>query len=179
MGASCNAMRKISVDFADTAPWRFVTETEINATPSEVFNVMILDDSALNKWHPEVSDVNWLTPQPHQAGSKRTVRFTHILFVVLLMGSLVLSEEFLVWEENKRVTFRFNSTNRPVFLGYRAGMEDFQLEELPNGKTKFTRVVAVEPSVITSLLGCIVKPTFQRIFNRAAENLSKQFQTEK
>ncbi len=114
MGGSWNALRKISVDFVEIAPWRFVSEVEINATPQALYQVL-LDDNAWNKWHPEVSEVIWLTEKPHKAGSMRTVRFSQWLFMWLLMGSLILTEEFLVWEDNKRMAFRFNATNRPSF----------------------------------------------------------------
>jgi hypothetical protein len=155
------------------ARWRFVTSTDLDATPETVFSIL-LDDDAWHIWHPEISDINWDNYQPHGVGSHRTVRFSNWLFMILLCGSLILSEEFLIWENNKRLNFRFNKTNRPRFMGYLAGMEDFQIEDLGNGKCRLCRTVAVDPSFITSVLGCILKPVLQGIFDRAAQSLAQK-----
>ncbi len=167
-------MRPVTPDYLEKGNWIFRSEVELNGTMEEVFSIL-LDDGAWNIWHPEISDVRWQTPPPFGVGAKRTVRFSNWLFMLLLFGSLILHEEFLIWDENKRLTFRFNKTNRPRFLGYLAGMEDFQLEYLPNGYCKLTRTVAVDPAFITSMLGCILKPVLNGIFERSAQRLVKQF----
>lgn len=169
-------MRLVSLEYLTTAKWIFRNEVVLNANPSDVFTIL-LDDDAWNLWHPEISEIDWQTEAPHTVGSKRSVRFSNWLFMILLFGSLIIHEEFLVWETNKRLAFRFNRTNRPRFVGYLAGMEDFQIEELEDGKCKLIRTVAVDPSFITSMLACILKPVLRSIFNRSSELLAKKFES--
>lgn len=170
-------MRKVTNidEFAKTAPWLFVTEVDVNASPEIVFK-LLLEDNSWSTWHPEISNIVWSTPLPHGKGSKRSVTFTQWFFAILLFGPLVLYEEFMVRENNRRIGFCFNATNKPAVLGYRAGIEDFQLEPIDNGKkTRFRRIAAFEPSFLTSCIGFIIKPILRNVFQNAANNLKKLY----
>ena len=77
---------------------------------------------------------------------------------------------------NRRIGFCFNATNKPAVLGYRAGIEDFQLHPVDNGKkTRFRRIAAFEPSFLTSCIGFVVKPILRNVFENAANNLKKLY----
>ena len=130
----CFNLRPVDLDFIAKAQWRFVTDTEIDAAPAEVYSIL-LDDNAWNVWHPEITIIQWLTPEPKGVGSQRIIMF----------GTMKVTEEFLAIDNNARFTFRFNHLSKPTCMTFNAMVEDFILVELPNNRTRLIRTVNADP----------------------------------
>ena len=148
-------LRVVGDDFMNNNGWRkwvFSNSAEIDATSEEVFKVLTTTNS-WKDWFPEIVDVNWTTPDPKSVGTTRTIRFYHWLFALLLFGTISVNEYFFKWEENKRITFYVTSISRPTILTFNALLEDYNVEDLGNGKSKFTYTVYAEPGFLTWSLG--------------------------
>ena len=89
---------------------------------------------------------------------------------MLQFGRVKFDEEFIAWDTNSRVTFSMVSSTRPVFMNFRAVLEDMHVESLDDGMTKFTYSVYVEPSFLVGMIGCIIYPTLSNMFMNATAN---------
>jgi hypothetical protein len=89
---------------------------------------------------------------------------------MLQFGRVRFDEEFITWDTNSRVTFSMVSSTRPVFMNFRAILEDMHVESLDDGKTKFTYSVYIEPSFLVGMIGCIIYPTLLNMFKNATAN---------
>lgn len=103
-------------------------------------------------------------------GFNRTVTFSQWIFIMLQFGRVKFDEEFIAWDTNSRVTFSMVSSTRPVFMNFRAVLEDMYVESLHDGTTKFTYSVYVEPSFLVGMIGCIIYPTLSNMFKNATAN---------
>lgn len=130
----CYNPRSVGLDFIAKAKWRFITDTELDATPAEVYAIL-LDDDAWNVWHPEISDIHWITSDPKGVGSKR----------IILFGKMQVTEEFLTMDTNARLTFRFNHVSKPTCMNFNAMVEDFILVELPDNRCRLVRTINADP----------------------------------
>eukprot|EP01036_Dinobryon_divergens_P030965 gene30965-40293_t len=169
---SCFSFNCDAVDlnlFAREATWKFLTTVDIDVPAAQVWTKITLDD--WSDWHPEVSRINWKTPKPHNAASSRSVRFYHWFIGALELGPVTIDEQFLVWTEGEQMVFHFTRVNRPRFMSFLAGMEDFKVEPLGESKARFTRKVYLKPSLLVRGLGCILRPVFDGIFAKASKNL--------
>jgi len=130
----CYNLRLVGLDYIAKAKWRFITDTELDATPTEVYAIF-LDDDAWNIWHPEISDIHWITPGPKVVGSRRTILF----------GDMKVIEEFIAMDTDARLTFRFNHVSKPTCMNFNAMVEEFILVELPDKRTRLIRTVNADP----------------------------------
>jgi len=149
--------RPVDSSYLESAPYKFVNEVEINASAEEIFSVLE-DAEAWPKFFKAISNVTWTSPKPFGVGTTRTVTSQGMKF----------HEEFVVWEQNKRYAFYFTATSMPFV---NALYEDYLLEELANGITKFTYTVACEPKLFIRLLGPIGKNMLGKTFKEGAEGL--------
>ena len=148
--------RPVELDFLGSAPWRFETVVELRASPERVF-ALFEDGESWPRWFPGIRRVEWTTPDPKGVGTTRTVS----------LGLAAAHEYFLAWEPGRRFAFRFEGANRPLF---RAGVEDYVLE--PSGAgTRFTYVVALEPTWLLWLLGPVARPMLAKTFRDGAAGL--------
>jgi hypothetical protein len=94
----------------------------------------------------------------------------------LLAGPLKIWEQFDVWEETdtmKRMSFYCPFMSRPNILTYSALREEFLVTKTGEDSCKFTRRVALQPSIVTRrILGCIVYPRMKSILE---EKSAKKF----
>jgi hypothetical protein len=102
-----------------------------------------------------MENITWTSPDPKQRGTTRTAT----------VGGTVFGEYFLIYDkENKRFAFRFDSISRPLLS---AGVEDYIVESLPGGRSKFTYSVYIAPSCLSSLLCCCIKSNLENSFRGA------------
>jgi len=151
MKFTCRAM---DLSFIESAPHRFVNEVEINASPERVFEVFE-DGESWPNWCPDLIKVEWTSPKPFGVGSTRTVT----------LKTMTVYEHFIAWDPGKRFTFYLTAINRPIA---RAFCEDYRLETLDKGKTKFTYTVAYEPRLLLKLAGPIGKRIMGNMFRDTA-----------
>jgi hypothetical protein len=149
--------RPVGLDFIEGAAWRFENVVDLDASPETVFDIFA-DGQSWPLWFDGIRSVVWTSPAPKAVGTTRTVTLT----------TMTVYEYFLAWERGRRFAFRFEAASLPLC---QAGLEDYRLEALPNGRTRFHYGVYLEPSLVARLLGPIVRAQFSTMFRRAAEGL--------
>lgn len=149
--------RPVGLDFIEGAAWRFENVVDLDASPEAVFDIFA-DGESWPQWFDGIRSVVWTSPEPKAVGTTRTVTLT----------TMTVYEYFLAWERGRRFAFRFEAASLPLC---QAGLEDYRLEALPNGRTRFHYGVYLEPSLVARLLGPIVRAQFSTMFRRAAEGL--------
>jgi hypothetical protein len=157
------ACRAVDLDFIAKAPWRFENTVELDATPEKVFD-LFADGESWPRWFKDIRHVEWTSPEPRGVGATRTVALTSVTF----------TEYFLVWDRGRRFTFRFVTATRPIF---RAGIEDYRLEPIGNGRTRFIYGVYVTPTILVRAFGFMAKPMFAKMFRSAAKGIRKHLES--
>jgi hypothetical protein len=155
--------RPVGLDFIERAPWRFENVAELEAPAERVFD-LFADGESWPRWFEGIRDVQWTSPEPKGVGTTRTVR----------LSTATVYEHFLVWEPGRRFTFRFEGANRPLF---RAGIEDYRLEDLGAGRCRFLYGVYVEPTTLVRLLSFVVRPMLASSFEGGARGLERYVKT--
>lgn len=151
------ACRPVELDFIATAPMRFENQVDLDATPEQVFDIFA-DGESWPRWFPGIKKVVWTSPEPKGVGTTRTVT----------LGLATVYEHFLVWERGRRFTFRFVGASKPLF---RAGIEDYRLTDLGNGRTRFDYGVYLDPSLLVRALSPVTTRMFAGTFRGGAEGL--------
>ncbi|MBX7183716.1 MAG: SRPBCC family protein [Vicinamibacteria bacterium] len=149
--------RPVGLDFIEEAAYRFENVVELEAPPEAVFDIFA-DGESWPRWFDGIQRVVWTSPEPKGVGTTRTVTLT----------TMTVYEHFLAWEHGRRFAFRFVGSSLPLC---RAGIEDYQLEALPGGRTRFFYGVYLEPSLVVRLAGPIARAQFRGMFSRAAQGL--------
>jgi uncharacterized protein YndB with AHSA1/START domain len=149
--------RPVGLDFIDQAPWHFENVVELDASPSRVFD-LFADGESWPQWFPGIKRVVWTTPDPKGVGTTRTVTLT----------TATVYEYFLVWNRGHRFTFRFEGASQPLF---RAGIEDYRLDDLGGGRTRFTYAVHLDPTLPVRLLSPLTRRMFTGTFASGAAGL--------
>ena len=78
--------------------------------PAKLVWNALLDPVAWTEWLP-ITKVTWYGEPPFQAGTTRTV----------MIGDMAVEETFFIWEEGKRMAFRFERSPFPIS----AAVEDY------------------------------------------------------
>jgi hypothetical protein len=155
--------------FAREATWKFHTSIVIDVPVAHVWEKITSED--WSDWHPEIIRIDWKSPKPHHSNSSRSVRFYHWVIGTLELGPVTIDEQFLVWTEGEQFIFYFTRINRPRFMSFISGMEDFKVEALGENQTRFTRKVYLKPALLVRALGFLVHPVLGGIFNNASKKL--------
>ncbi len=86
--------------------------------PSSAVWAALLDANAWTEWLP-ITNVTWTSPKPFGVGTTRTVE----------IGDQIVEETFFLWEEGKRMAFRFEKSTLPVS----AAVEDYHVIDTADG----------------------------------------------
>lgn len=149
--------RPVGLDFIKESAYRFENVVGLEAAPEVVFDIFA-DGDSWPRWFRDIKRVVWTSPEPKGVGTTRTVTLT----------TMTVYEHFLAWERGRRFAFRFEGSSLPLC---RAGIEDYRLEDLGAGRTRFFYGVYLEPSFAVRLAGPIARAQFAGMFRRAAEGL--------
>jgi hypothetical protein len=152
------ACRPVGLDFIESAPLRFIYTVDIDASPEGVFKVLA-DVDAWPRFLKDTLKAQWTSPEPHGVGSTRE----------LILKGLTVQEHFIAWEPGKRFTFYIAEMTAPLA---RALCEDYHLEHSDSGKTRFTYIVACEPSLLLKLMGPVGRWLLGGMFRRVAYSLA-------
>jgi len=147
----------VGLDFIDRAAWRFENTVDLEASPEAVFDIFA-DGESWPRWFDGIRRVVWTSPEPKGVGTTRTVTLT----------TMTVDEHFLAWERGKRFAFRFEASSLPLCT---AGVEDYRLEDLGSGRSRFSYGVYLDPTFVARLAGPIARAQFRAMFRRAAEGL--------
>lgn len=150
--------REVDLIFLETAPVRFVNVVEVNATPEQIFSSW-QEAQSWPQWYDGILDVEWTSEAPFGVGTTRTVK----------LATATVYEKFILWEQNKRFSFYFTGVNKKLFA---ALAEDYELEVLANGKTRFTYTVAYEPDGLLRWAGPIGRFVMRSTFAKATQSMA-------
>lgn len=140
--AARHEMDQVDADWAGTAPVRFDSSVEIDASPEVVFDVLV-DADALPRWAKVVRHARWTTGEPYGVGSERTVQ---------MVAGLTGYEKFLVWERGERLVFRFDASSSTALSAF---LEDYRIEPTSRG-CRLTWTTAMAPKNPVAKLGVAV-----------------------
>jgi hypothetical protein len=124
---------KVGLEFFDEAPVKYVSVEEVKGTPERIFEVF-LDADAWSTWAFAITDVEWTSPMPPEIGTTRNVT---------MLGNMIGYEEFIAWEDGKRMAFRFNECNKPMAEAF---AENWLVTDLGNGSCRVEWTMAMQPS---------------------------------
>src|SRR5262249_53297426 len=109
-------------------------------------------------WFAGMRKVAWTSSKPYGVGTNRTVWLT--------LGSA--DEHFFRWERDRRFSFYLAATSMPLV---HALAEDYLLEELASGKTRFTYSVGIEPRLALRIAGPIARMLIDSVLRNACNGL--------
>jgi hypothetical protein len=147
--------------FFTSADLKFTTIAELPVTAEVAFRALE-DPDAWPIWYKGIKLVKWTSPKPLGAGATRDVT----------LSSVTLKEHFYRWEPGHRVTFYITS-HSSAFPLFRALAEDYLLENLPGGHSRFTYHVAIDPTLALRAAWPVVGPGMKDMFRQAPEGLAR------
>ena len=151
---------RVGLDFADSAPFRFVSTVDLPITPEQLFEVLA-DAQSWPQWASVITKVVWTSPEPRGVGTTRTVS---------MRGNIVGEEEFLAWEPFSHMAFRFNNSTSNAISAF---AEDYRVVPTAEG-CHLTWVMAMTPSGLAGRLGMAIgKPIMGWMFQRFLHNLRR------
>lgn len=156
---------EFGVSFYETAPFRIVAKTEINASADTVFEAL-KDESRWSVWLPAIQHVEWTSPKPIRVGSTRRISTRH---------GRKIEEQCIRWIPERRASFRVVRSSMSRLL--RAGT-DFELTPTDTGcDVRWT--IAIQPRGFLAQVGYVVRPAARvavrvmlRRFKKMVENPS-------
>ena len=150
------ALVRKTLAFADDAPWTFDFEGVINATPAEVWAAFI-DNESWTIWFKRCKECRATSDPFDGIGSTR-----HIA-----VNGLTVDEEFIGWEPER--LWAFTAVNMRMSFA-KAMVERAQFEALPDGRTKISYRMAVDPHAwakpIRRIMQTVAGKTFAASFTQ-------------
>lgn len=158
---------KIELDYLKTAPYCYRSEVIIDTTPEAIF-ASFEDSVDWTVWGTPITKVEWTSPKPYQVGTTRTV---------YMWGGLTGYEEFLAWEPNKHMAFRFNQCSKDNVTAF---LEDYRVEQLENGQCRVVWTVCMEPkgfgATMMKPFNPVMRWSFQWMLNRFKQFMENEGQ---
>lgn len=152
------ACERVSVDFIDNAPFRFVSTVDLAITPEQLFEVLA-DAESWPQWATVITKVTWTSPEPRGVGTTRTVH---------MRGGIVGDEEFLAWQPYSHMAFRFNEASSGSIAAF---AEDYRVVKTPGG-SHLTWVMAMKPNGVGARIGMTLgRPVMGWMFQKFLYNL--------
>ena len=155
---------QVDLTFIDHAPFRFTSTVDLSITPAQLFEVLG-DAESWPHWATVITNVEWTSPEPRGVGTTRTVS---------MRGHITGYEEFIVWEPNSHMAFRFNESTSNAIAAF---AEDYRVVETADG-CHLTWVMAVKPAGLAARLGMLAgQPVMSWLFQRFLHNLNRYANT--
>ncbi|WP_407665573.1 SRPBCC family protein [Mycolicibacterium vinylchloridicum] len=132
------------VDLVELHRPTLTAAVDIPVQPNQLFEILE-DAEAWPRWLTAITKVVWTSADPKGLGTTRTVEIGR---------GFVANEEFICWETNRRMAFRFTDCSRPVF---RVFAEDYRIESIDQG-CRLTWSVLVRPRGIPESLVKVTRP---------------------
>jgi hypothetical protein len=155
-------MREVGVEFLETAPYVFRTETVVGHRPERVFQALAADPAGWGSWYPGFSPRGlYLTPAPQGPGSRRR----------MWMAGARYDETVIAWEEPSLWAFRVDSASLPVA---RALAERYRVTPVGSGASSVEWTFAVEPGPLLHRAGAALDRFLPVLFNRSMRGLDRR-----
>ncbi|MCZ4101466.1 SRPBCC family protein [Streptomyces sp. So13.3] len=147
-------LRRVELDFLDTAPVRLVFTLAITSSPEAVYRAIAVDTESTPEWFTAV----------------KSARRTEVGRDVALAGGVRFEETVLVDEAPKRYVYRADTCNAP---GLRALLEEWRVEPVgPGSLVQWT--FAMDGPAPLRLLMRVLRPGLGRAFRGAVLALDRR-----
>ena len=157
---------KVGLEFLDQTKNVFKAQEIVEATPEQIFEVFE-DAHAWTEWAMPIQNVEWTSPKPFGVGTTRTVSMS---------GGLDGFEEFIAWEEGKRMAFTFVGCNQNTVESF---LEDYRVTDLGDGTCHVEWYMAMETRGFSSKMMWMTRPVMRfanrRMFRKFAQYTEKRF----
>lgn len=153
------ACERVGLDFLRTAPNRFSNSVDLAVTPGQLFEVLA-DAAAWPCWATVITEVSWTSPEPRGVGATR---------VVAMRAGIVANEEFLAWEPDSYLAFRFNESSTSALAAF---AEEYRIERTPHG-CRLTWTLASRMVGVARLSTALTGPLMNVAFRRFLANLRR------
>jgi hypothetical protein len=151
--------RPVDAAFFETAVMRFKNVVELEAPPEDVFSILE-DPGSWPRWFRGMRKVAWISGEPHGVGSTRTAWLTLV----------TIDEHFFRWEPGHRFSFYATGLSMPLA---HALAEDYLLDQVGPGRSRFTYRVAIAPRALVRLGGPVARAYFASMFRHACSGLQR------
>ena len=151
-GLAMYQCKKVTLEYLEAAPqtMKFVLELPISC--EQLFRIFERRDTW--QW-AGIEDVIWDSELPYNADTKRTI---------VQASGLKLDEEFLLWEQDRRMVFRIEQGDIGL-LG--ALLEDYTVKSLDDAACEFTWTIGYElrewRTIFTPILKILVHRSFKKM----------------
>lgn len=135
---------EFGVSFYETAPFRIVAKTQINAAPDHVFNTL-KNEALWSRWLPAIQRVEWTSPKPIRVGSTRRIYTRH---------GRQLEEQCIRWVPERRASYMVLRGSMSRLL--KAGT-DFKITPNDQG-CELRWTIAIQPRGFVAQLGYLLRP---------------------
>jgi len=125
-----HAFRPVGLDFADTAPARYVVEEDV-AAPQQAVWTAFADAASWPHWFPHVEWVRYEGKMPPGVGTKR----------ISMVAGCLHDETMVVWDAPRRWGYIINSASEALST---AQIEITEFEAIPSG-TRVRWILACDP----------------------------------
>ncbi|MFT5209484.1 MAG: hypothetical protein ACI9CE_001206 [Flavobacterium sp.] len=154
---------KVELDFLDSAPIKISLTADLNIAPPELFT--LFEDPNAWEW-ATIKSMLWETEQPYGRGTIRTVDVS---------GQGKIQEYFLLWEQDRRICFRFQQGEMKLVS---ALVEDYQVEALPDDRSRLTWNVAMQLRgfirILTPILSGVMKRQFAGMLDTLVNSVNER-----
>jgi hypothetical protein len=149
------------LDFVDRSPFQLRFHEVVEADASRLF--ALVTGERMEEWFTDLRSLEWDGPPPYGVGSKRVVR----------LKTLSVKERFLAWEapegtKGGRLAFAMDAVSVPLV---RRMMEDFRIESLGPGRSRFEWTVHYAPRLVLRLVHPVARLIFGKMFGDGARAL--------
>lgn len=152
-----------AIDYAETAPVRIEGSATLDATPAEIWAVL-LDYETWPRWFRGVRSCRSTSDPATGVGSTRTVG---------LGGGSTVDEEFIAWEDERLWAFTAVAMTPNLF---RSLVERCTLEPLDEARTTVTYRMALDPKPILRPAVPLLRAGIGRNLTAAMEELGREVQ---
>jgi uncharacterized protein YndB with AHSA1/START domain len=150
------------IDFAESAPVRIDGSATLDATPAEVWEVL-LDYEAWPRWFRGLHSCRATSVPATGVGSTRTV--------TLANGRSVVEERFIAWEDERLWAFTATSMTPGAF---RSLVERVTIEPVDAARTTVTYRMALDPKPVLRPLLPLLRTGVGRNLSAALVELGRE-----
>ena len=150
------------IDFADAAPVRIDGSATLDATPAEVWAVL-LDYEAWPRWFRGLHTCRATSEPATGVGSTRTV--------TLAKGRSVVEERFIAWEDERLWAFTATSMSPAMF---RSLVERVTIDPVDESSTTVTYRMALDPKPVLRPMVPLLKAGVSRNLSAALVGLGRE-----
>jgi|TARA_B110000908_G_C9869731_1_gene277783 hypothetical protein len=148
--------KKVELDFLDSAPIKISLTADLNIAPAALFKQF--EDPHWWDW-ATIKSVVWETEKPYGRGTTRTVD---------IAGQGRVQEYFLLWEQDQRMSFRFEQGEMKLVS---ALVEDYQVQALAEGRSRLTWNIAMQLRGFIKILTPVLSGVMKKQFSGMLDNL--------